>query len=146
MSDRGFTLIELMIVVAIIGILSAVNIPTFVNQAQPHRESNAISTLVKINSEQGLFMQSDPDGDAVADFAVDFGELATASASANVIDLLAGNGGAQPGYQIAMTGSAFAWSATATPTIATYRSFFIDESGIIRALVGPGANASSPPL
>jgi len=48
--DKGFTLIELMIVVAIMGILAAVAIPAFIRYIQRAKTSEATSNVQKIYS------------------------------------------------------------------------------------------------
>ena len=53
------------------------------------------------------------------------------------------------GYTYTLTGTATTSSATATPVVPRVtgdRSFFVDETGVIRWEPGPGANASSPEL
>ncbi len=54
-SDRGFSLIELMIVVAIIGILAAVATPAYVNHLYRVREDTAVQQLMNIKLAQEKF-------------------------------------------------------------------------------------------
>ena len=52
MKTRGFTLIELMIVVAVVAILAAVAIPSYQNQVQKSRRADAHSALM--NAAQAM--------------------------------------------------------------------------------------------
>ena len=53
--DKGFTLIELMIVVAIIGILAAIAIPNFMNYQCKAKQSEAKSNLGNIRTAQEAY-------------------------------------------------------------------------------------------
>jgi prepilin-type N-terminal cleavage/methylation domain len=56
---RGFTLLEIMIVVAIVGILAAVVLPSYQNQMRKSRRASAQSHLMDIASkEQAYFLDT----------------------------------------------------------------------------------------
>jgi len=52
---RGFTLVEILIVVIILGILAAIVIPQFTNASQDARESSLVSQLQTLRSQVELY-------------------------------------------------------------------------------------------
>ena len=90
--QRGFSLIELMVVAAITGILAAIAIPTFTTYVLRSRTSEAVSFLgvIKLKqeayrSEFGTYLQCPSSMDAMDDFAAD-SSFTPAKASASPRD------------------------------------------------------------
>jgi type IV pilus assembly protein PilA len=54
-NDEGFTLIELLVVIIIIGILSAIALPSFLNQANKAKQSEARTYVGSLNKGQQAF-------------------------------------------------------------------------------------------
>jgi general secretion pathway protein G len=88
---RGFTLVEILIVVIILGILAAIVIPQFTNASNNARTSSVQSTLQSIRSQIELYkIQHNDTPPALTDGVVNWGYLTgwtnttgTTTASAN---------------------------------------------------------------
>ena len=133
--NHGFTLIELMIVVAIIAIIAAIAIPSLLNARKAGNEASAISscrTLTTVNEQYRTRFQS---------YSTSLANLL----ANNYIDNVLGNG-AKSGYTFTYTGAVNTWSCTANPvTKGTTgdRFFFVDQSGVIRFSSTGAATATS---
>ena len=68
---RGFTLIELMIVIAIIAIIAAIAIPGLLASQRGANERNASASLKTVATAEVDFRQNDRDGNALNDYWVD---------------------------------------------------------------------------
>ena len=68
MKNKGFTLIELMIVIAIIAVIAAIAIPGLLAAQRSSNERNASASLKSIATAEADFRSSDREGNLINDF------------------------------------------------------------------------------
>ena len=74
-SNKGFTLVEILIVVIILGILAAIVIPQFTNASQDARKSSLVSQLQTLRSQIELYKLQH--GDALPDLVTNWNPMTT---------------------------------------------------------------------
>ena len=123
MRNRGFTLIELMIVVAIIAIIAAIAIPNLLRSRMAANESAAIAACKTFAEAQDIYRRTDWDSDGVLEYAL------AISGDNSLYEKNSGTG------NLTLVDAAFA-SAEGQPTAAQPKAGYV-----FTVLTGQGGNA-----
>ncbi len=154
---RGFSLIELLIVVAIILTISAIAIPRLLRSRMVANETSAVASLRTLCTVQITYESTYKVGFApsLAALGPQAPGTAPSPANASLIDVVLA-GGLKSGYVFTYSpvdsngdGQVDTWTITAapfTPGQTGDRYFFVDLSNVIRYNVGAPATASSTPI
>jgi len=137
---HGFTLIELMIVIAVIAVIVSIAIPRLMRSRLASNEASALNSLRTISTAQASFKTGavvDSDNDNSGEFG-SFQQLTNEVPA--FIDSVLGSG-RKSGYFFVVTTTGVVdtdemnWCATAYPMskgLTGNRSFYVDESGVLR--------------
>jgi len=131
MKKRGFTLVEIMIVVAVIALLAAIAIPGLMRSKLAANESAAISTLRTLGTVAETFRSQQ----ASASFPATFTALTNAAPPYVRGFTMSGDVGRKSGYNFSFAGTTDIFSVVANPVttgVTGNRSFCIDHSGLLR--------------
>ncbi len=140
---KGFTLVEIMIVVVLITLIATIAIPSLVRSRHNANETAAIGSMHTLMTAMQSFHTSQTPTTYPADLAALHAEVP------QYIDSVLATGSKQ-GYNFTYAlVSSNEFTLTATPISAHLtgtRSFFIDQTGVLRVAPSGTADGSSPPL
>ena len=144
--QKGFSLIELLIVVAIILIIAAIAIPNLLRSKMAANEASAVGSMRTLNTSAVAFSTT------YGNYPLAIGDMGPAttptSSAADLIDSVLA-AGTKSGYTFTWTPNAgLSYTLTGVPTSTStgQRKFFTDQTGVIRATASGAATVSSTPI
>ena len=154
-SNEGFSLIELLIVVAIILIIAAIAIPNLLRSKIAANQSSAVASLRTINTSEVTYSSTYNQGytSTLAQLGPPASGSATSS-NAGLIDSVL-SGGTKSGYTFTYTAgtavgaSTPSYQVTANPVAVGTTGqnyYFTDDSNVIRMNTSQTASASDSPI
>jgi type IV pilus assembly protein PilA len=154
-SDEAFSLIELLIVVAIILIIAAIAIPNLLKSKIAANQSSAVASLRTINTSEVTYSSTYNQGytSSLAQLGPPASGSTTSSNAGLTDSVLAG--GTKSGYTFAYTagtavaGSTPTYQITATPvSVGTtgLNYYYTDDTNVIRQNSSTTASASDSPI
>jgi type IV pilus assembly protein PilA len=158
-TNRGFSLIELLVVVAVILILAGISIPNFIRAKMAANESSAVQGLRTITTAQVSYSTTwgIAYGIGYAPTLADMGPTAgtPGPTSADLIDAVLASG-TKSGYVFTLTpltydsvGNVITYAMNADPLVVGstgQRHFFTDQTGVIRENQTTTAGVSDTPI
>jgi type IV pilus assembly protein PilA len=151
--QKGFSLIELLIVVAIILIIAAIAIPNLIKSKMAANESSAVGSLRTITTAEIAYSTACPAIGFTAALS-DLGTAATCPGGNNQIDPQLQTG-QKSGYTFTLTAAVsgtstalvlFTASASPQGPSSGTRGFFVDQTGVIRYNESGTATVTDPAL
>ncbi len=140
-NEKGFSLTELLISVAVISVISAIVVPTFLHSRIAVNEVSAIKVVGDVLSSQMTYASTTGRGS----YSPDLKALEEAGLIDGVLEQ-----GAPLGYTFSVSGSSSTFSIHARPLVfgsSGTRSFYSDQTGVIRYTTDDTpATSTSPPL
>ena len=140
-SEKGFSLMDLLISVAVISVISALVVPTFLQSRVAANEALAIRAVSNIVASQISYSMTMGSGS----YTTDLQALHKAGLNEDLV-----GSGISGGYALSISGGNSEFSVQARPLVfgsTGTRSFYSDQTGIIRYTEADGmATSSSLPL
>jgi type IV pilus assembly protein PilA len=152
--QKGFSLIELLIVVAIILIIAAIAIPNLLRSRMAANQASAVGSIRTINTSAVTYSTTYQSQGFPASLAAMGGAdpCTASSTTACLLDAVLA-GGTKSGYTFVWTGDgntpSVGYSITGNPVTMNTTGgvgYFSDQSGVIRGAPGAAATVASPPL